>query len=423
MALHIVTGSPGCGKSTWMRNTAKPGDIQIGSDELTNALTGQQESKHHHTTTAKKVSKAAREAAIQEAIKHRNQVDVWVLISNLTDSQAAQWRRHGARFIVIDPGYDLAMQRCRAHRPGYKHRLVDSWYSKRDQWPHDAEIIDPGELDSPGQYSAPPAKDKVKRGSVAVHVVTGPPAAGKSTYVRDRRQSGDVTIDYDTIANELSGLEPANHGHTQHIKQITKKARQAAIDAAISMDGDHTVWIIHSSPSPTLLQYYKSIGAVIDEVDPGKEVVMRRIKAERPASMLKVAAVWYAKQGQKPVKPLTNEQRGLGRDHRIQREKLIRQHRDGTPCWWCGMPMHGDRRKQSNWDGKALAADHTHARAAGGTRADRLLHFTCNSQRQDGRNDHLRPAVTGLPPGTPIKSAQVDVTASGFQFGGITFTE
>ncbi|KIH72987.1 AAA family ATPase [Corynebacterium glutamicum] len=419
MTLHIVTGSPGCGKSTWMRNTAKPGDIQIGSDELTNALTGQQESKHHHTTTAKKISKAAREAAIQKAIKHRNQVDVWVLISNLTDSQAAQWRRHGARFIVIDPGYDLAMQRCRAHRPGYKHRLVDSWYDRRSEWPRDAEIIDPGELDSPGQYSAPPAKDKVKRGSVAVHVVTGPPAAGKSTYVRDRRQSGDVTIDYDTIANELSGLEPANHGHTQHIKQITKKARQAAIDAAISMDGDHTVWIIHSSPSPTLLQYYKSIGAVIDEVDPGKDVVMRRVKAERPASMLKVAAAWYAnKTPQVPQAQATTTERGYGWSHQQKRESLLRAHTDGSPCWWCGLPMHKDKAK--NWDQKALARDHLEADGAKNrSKADQLLHFTCNSQRQDGRNDHIRPAITGRHPSEPLDTSTV--SGSGFSFGGVSF--
>lgn len=419
MALIVVTGSPGCGKSTWMRHTAKPGDIHIGSDELTNALTGQQESKHHHTTTAKKISNTAREAAIQEAIKHRHQVDVWVLISNLTDSQAAQWRRYGARFIVIDPGYDTALQRCKAYRPGYKHRLVDSWYAKRDQWPRDAEIINPGELDSPGQCSTPPAKDRVKRGSVAVHVVTGPPAAGKSTHVRDRRQPGDVTIDFDTIANELSGLEPANHEHTQHIKQITKKARQAAIDTAISMDGDHTVWVIHSSPSPALLQYYKQIGAVIDEVDPGKDVVMRRIKTERPASMLKVAAAWYAnKTPQMPQAQATTTERGYGWSHQQKRESLLRAHLDGSPCWWCGLPMFKDKTK--NWDNKALARDHV---AAGGARDriedDRLLHLTCNSQRQDGRRDHLRPVVSGRNPSLSVVSESG--SRSGFSFGGVSF--
>lgn len=48
--------------------------------------------------------------------------------------------------------------------------------------------------------------------------------------------------------------------------------------------------------------------------------------------------------------------------------------------------------KAKNWDTKPLAADHTHARAYGGTKADRLLHFTCNSQRGAGDNDENRPA-------------------------------
>lgn len=421
MALHIVTGSPGCGKSTWVRRTAKPGDIQIGSDELTNALTGKTESKHHHDQVAKKISRAARDAAIAEAIKHRHQVDVWILISNLTEKDATQWRKYGARFVVIDPGYDISMQRCKANRPGYKHRLVDSWYSRRGEWPRGAEVIDPGVIEESSQE--PENMPATKHGGATIRVVTGPPASGKSTFVRTHRKPGDVTIDFDTLANELAGAEPANHEHPQHIKLITKKARQAAIDEAVKQAGDHTVWIIHSSPSEKLLDHYQSLGAIIDVVDPGKDVVMKRVKAERPSKLIPVAALWYSKQKQKqkPVKSLTNEQRGLGRDHRIQREKLIRQHRDGTPCWWCSAPMYSDRHKQRNWDSKALAADHTHARVAGGTQADRLLHFTCNSQRQDGRNDHLRPAATGAPPGTPIKAAQVDTAPSGFQFGGITF--
>lgn len=56
------------------------------------------------------------------------------------------------------------------------------------------------------------------------------------------------------------------------------------------------------------------------------------------------------------------------------------------------------REPASNWDSKPLEADHSQARSHGGTIADRLLHSVCNRQRQDGRNDHLRPAVTGMDP-------------------------
>lgn len=84
-------------------------------------------------------------------------------------------------------------------------------------------------------------------------------------------------------------------------------------------------------------------------------------------------------------KPTTTA-KGLGWDHQVQRDYLIARHVEGTPCWWCGKPMF---RTQE------LAADHSHTRATGGTKADRLLHALCNKRRGDGSRDHLRPAVTG----------------------------
>ena len=94
-----------------------------------------------------------------------------------------------------------------------------------------------------------------------------------------------------------------------------------------------------------------------------------------------------------PPKAKTTTQRGLGWAHQKQREHLLRVHVDGSPCWWCGRGMYRDA--DLNWDGQALAADHTIARAHGGKKADRLLCATCNKQRGDGSRDDQRPALTG----------------------------
>lgn len=96
-------------------------------------------------------------------------------------------------------------------------------------------------------------------------------------------------------------------------------------------------------------------------------------------------------QASRKKKHKTQTQRGLGAEHARQRKYLLSRHRDGNLCWWCGKPMYKD--KSLNPDGLPLAADHTHARTHGGTRADRLLHYSCNSKRGDGSKDEFRPAA------------------------------
>lgn len=225
---------------------------------------------------------------------------------------------------------------------------------------------------------------------MTIHIVTGPPAAGKTTYIREHRTPGDVTIDYDEIANTFAGLEPANHDHDLHIKKITKAARQAAIDTAIdNHDGTHDLWIIHSTPSTARLNKYKAAGAEIITIDPGKDTVLARCKRERPEHMIKVASAWYDKQDKASK---TTTQRGYGHTHQKQRRRLLAQHTDGAPCAECGQPMFKDAAK--NFDGAALEADHGPGSAlkyAGNkkaTKATRLLHRTCN--RSGGAWDRPR---------------------------------
>lgn len=233
-------------------------------------------------------------------------------------------------------------------------------------------------------------------------VVTGPPAAGKTTYIREHAKPGDIRIDLDHIANTLAGEDQGNHEHAAHILTVAKAARQAVIDAAIKQDCD--VWLIHTKPTPKQLDDYQALGAVIHEIDPGKDVVMKRCKEQRPRGSLFAAAKWYdvkSKPATKKKKPNFRERGYSYHDHDLPRKRLLIALKDGTPCWWCGLPMHKDKKR--NWDGWALAADHSNPHGAkNGEQPDRLLHGRCNSQRQDGRYDERRPALTGKHPSEPL---------------------
>lgn len=231
-----------------------------------------------------------------------------------------------------------------------------------------------------------------------VTVVTGPPAAGKTTHVRQHTQPGDVIIDYDLIANALSGQDADNHYHPTHIQAITRAARQAALDAAINTSA--RTWLIHAMPSEKQQANYSARGAEIITIDPGKDVVMKRIKAERPARMAKAAGKWYANQaGPKPKRKLAGTtERGYGWKHQQQRERLLRKHRDGAPCSHCGKPMYRDPAK--NFDGAALEAQHAAALANYTDKqraplASELMHRFCNRSLGDGKRETAPPSLSG----------------------------
>ena len=73
-----------------------------------------------------------------------------------------------------------------------------------------------------------------------IHVVTGPPCAGKSTYVRTNAKAGDLRIDYDQLAQAL-GAEKS-HAAEGLIKQAAFDAREGAIAAALKQS-DAESWI------------------------------------------------------------------------------------------------------------------------------------------------------------------------------------
>lgn len=124
-------------------------------------------------------------------------------------------------------------------------------------------------------------------------VVTGPPAAGKSTWVQANARTGDITIDFDALACTLTPPHGSQHDHTQHVKTVTKAARQAAIDASLRLIADTNVYVIHSTPSDQTLTRYKALGAQVIVIDPGRDVVVPRAKKERPSWMLQAVHRWY----------------------------------------------------------------------------------------------------------------------------------
>jgi hypothetical protein len=131
--LFIVTGPPAAGKSTWVRERAKPTDIVVDFDVLAVALSGQGGDPHDHPPTLRSVARSARDAAIDTALRHSSDdVDVYVIHSSPGDKRMADYRAHGAEVVTIDPGRDVCRSRCKAARPRRMFAVIDEWYREHE---------------------------------------------------------------------------------------------------------------------------------------------------------------------------------------------------------------------------------------------------------------------------------------------------
>lgn len=224
-----------------------------------------------------------------------------------------------------------------------------------------------------------------------LHVVTGAPASGKTTFVHKHAKPNDLVIDLDAIANTIALTDTWEH--SPHVLQVAKAARHAAIRTALKHVHTHDVWIIQTFLSNARRQQYAQYNAKIHVINPGKSVVLKRIKNERPLSAQAVALQWFETQTTKVLRdaPIRRGQK-YGQAHKKQRNSLLLHLRDGEQCGWCGRLMTRDM---------ILHADHT----IEGQHATRLLHAACNEQRGDGLEDYRAPIHGNLDsyPALPIR--------------------
>lgn len=125
-----------------------------------------------------------------------------------------------------------------------------------------------------------------------IHVVIGPPCAGRSTYVKEHAKAGELRVDFDAIAQTLGAS--SKHESEGLVKDAAFKARDVIIDLALKNSKEES-WIIHTKPTAKQMESYKSAGAEFIELDPGKDVCLERAKAdERPPLTYEAIEKWYS---------------------------------------------------------------------------------------------------------------------------------
>jgi hypothetical protein len=131
--LYVITGPPAAGKSSWIDAHAKPEDIVIDLDRITLALTGPGAPQWNQAELVVRVAQRARYAAIDEAVKHRDKVDVYLIHTRPKAKALARYKQLGARVVAVDPGRDVVMKRIEAMRSPEMKRVATAWYNDRQR--------------------------------------------------------------------------------------------------------------------------------------------------------------------------------------------------------------------------------------------------------------------------------------------------
>ncbi|MFD3483793.1 AAA family ATPase [Streptomyces sp. NPDC058665] len=139
-----------------------------------------------------------------------------------------------------------------------------------------------------------------------LYVITGPPGAGKSSWIRAHAGPGDIVIDLDLIALALAGPGADHHAHSDALLKVAHRARTAALHQAEQLVDQADVYLIHTMPQAKARARYRRLGARIVVVDPGEDVVRQRVRDMRQPGMERVVTRWYQEHrrgGSRPVTP------------------------------------------------------------------------------------------------------------------------
>lgn len=127
-----------------------------------------------------------------------------------------------------------------------------------------------------------------------IHVITGAPCSGKSTYVEQNAKEGDLRVDFDKIAECLGAS--ASHSSSGLVRKAAFEARKGAIEKALENPQSES-WIIHTFPTKEQIERYKDAGAVFIEMDTDKETCLARAEADgRPQETIDGINKYFAEE-------------------------------------------------------------------------------------------------------------------------------
>jgi predicted kinase len=133
MTLYVVTGPPCGGKSTWVREHAKPGDIVADLDRLALAITSEDTPHHEYPAHIRRAAITLRRQLVAMAIRSSRQVDAYVIHAKPSSTALTTYRKAGAVFIECTAPLETLLDRARRERPAWVAAMIPGWWAEPDE--------------------------------------------------------------------------------------------------------------------------------------------------------------------------------------------------------------------------------------------------------------------------------------------------
>ena len=108
-----------------------------------------------------------------------------------------------------------------------------------------------------------------------VVVVHGPPGSGKTTYVKSNRGPNDVTYDFDSIMQALSGMPP--HRRNENLISYCQDIRSLIIERALHRSRVEKTWIVTTRADESLRKSLGDVPVEYVHMDTPKDECIRRV--------------------------------------------------------------------------------------------------------------------------------------------------
>lgn len=128
---YIIAGAPCSGKTTYVQERVRPGDLVYDYDLLHQALSGQ--ASHQHLDVIRPYVLAARDGALAQLEAHKKQ-SAWLVTSTHSADKLRKMRdRFEAEIVFLPTDQNEAHRRCDMdRRPAEWHQYIDRWFEASD---------------------------------------------------------------------------------------------------------------------------------------------------------------------------------------------------------------------------------------------------------------------------------------------------